>query len=223
MGEPGVGPMEFGDLHDVAAPRPVRATTERFHGKVWDIATDEVDLGAGRTVVRDYVRHTGAVVIMALNNAGEVYLVRQYRHPVGAECWEPPAGLLDAVGENPLDAARRELHEEADLIADTWHVLADYHPSGGGSSESTRVFLARDLTEVPVAERHTRTDEEQDMEGRWVPLDDVVDAVMSGGVHSSSAVVGALALKEALSDGLARVRPADAQWRRAPERMRRSL
>ena len=223
MGEHGVGHIPGGDLHDVAAPRPVLATTERFHGKVWDVATDEVDLGADRTVVRDYVRHTGAVVIMALNDAGEVYLVRQYRHPVGAECWEPPAGLLDAVGEEPLDAARRELHEEADLIAHTWHVLADYHPSGGGSSESTRVFLARDLTEVPPAERHTRTDEEQDMEGRWVPLDEVVDAVLAGGVHSSSAVVGALALKEALRDGLSRVRPADAPWMRAPERMRREF
>lgn len=223
MGNPSVGPAASGGLRDVASPRPVLATTERFHGKVWDIATDDVDLGEGRVVVRDYVRHTGAVVIMALNEAGEVYLVRQYRHPVGAECWEPPAGLLDAAGEDPLAAARRELHEEADLIAQTWHVLADYHPSGGGSSESTRVFLARDLSDVPLAERHVRTDEEQDMEGRWVPLDEMVDAVLSGGVHSSSAVVGALALKEALSDGLARVRPADAPWMRAPERMRREL
>lgn len=220
MTEPRVDPA-LGALRDVAEPRPVRATTERFHGKVWDIATDEVDLGDGRVVVRDYVRHTGAVVIMAMNDAGEVYLVRQYRHPVGAECWEPPAGLLDAPGEEPLDAARRELFEEADLIAQRWHVLADYHPSGGGSSESTRVFLARDLTEVPHGERHARTDEELDMEGRWVSLDDMVDAVMSGGIHSSSAVVGALALKEALSDGLARLRPPDAPWMRAPDSMRR--
>ena len=213
-------------LHDVPVERAVTSTTERFHGRVWDIASDTVDLGDGRIVTRDYVRHTGAVVIMALNERGEVYLVRQYRHPVGAECWEPPAGLLDAAGESPLDAARRELFEEADLEAAVWHVLVDFHPSGGGSSESVRVFLARDLTPVPVHLRHERTDEERDMEGRWVPVDQLVEAVMAGAVHASSAVVGAMALTIVARDGglegpHSSLRPADSPWTRAPMRLRR--
>lgn len=206
-------------LADVPGPRPVLATHERFAGKVWDIATDEVDLGESGVVVRDYMRHTGAVVIIALDPDGRVYLVRQYRHPVGAECWEPPAGLLDVADEAPVDAARRELHEEADLTAGTWHTLVDYYPSGGGTSEAVRVFLARDLAAVPEHERHERTDEERDMIGAWVPLDDAVGAILDGRIHASSAVAGLLAADHARRDGFASLRPADAPWTR-PEATR---
>lgn len=199
-------------LADVPGSRPVVATHERFVGKVWDVASDEVDLGDSRVVTRDYVRHTGAVVIVALNEQDEVYLVRQYRHPVGAECWEPPAGLLDVGGELPVDAARRELHEEADLIAARWDTLVDYYPSGGGSSEASRIFLARGLSEVPEGERHERTDEERDMVGAWVSLDDAVAAVMDGRIHASSAVVGILAAAHARPSGFAGLRPHDAPW-----------
>src|SRR5690554_1723731 len=111
------------DLSDRRAPRPVVSTTREFRGKVWDVDTDVVDLGDAGTVTRNYVHHTGAVAIVALDEQGRVYLVRQYRHPVGADCWEPPAGLLDVEGESLVDAARRELHEEADLTANTWHTL----------------------------------------------------------------------------------------------------
>jgi 8-oxo-dGTP pyrophosphatase MutT (NUDIX family) len=206
-------------LEDVPGPRSVHATREQFRGKVWDIASDEVDLGDAGVVTRDYVRHTGAVAIVALDAQGRVYLVRQYRHPVGAECWEPPAGLLDIADEPPLDAARRELHEEADLTAATWHTLIDYFPSGGGSSEAVRVFLARDLSAVPEGERHQREDEERDMVGEWVSLDDAVAAVVDGRIHASSAVAGLLAADHARRDGFASLRPADAPWAR-PEATR---
>ena len=204
----------MGPLSDVPGARPVLAHYERFAGRVWDVVTDDVDLGEAGVVHRDYVSHTGAVVIMALNDAGEVYLVRQYRHPVATECWEPPAGLLDVDGESLVAAAQRELWEEADLTASTWHVLADYFPSGGGSSELVRVFLARDLSEVALAERFERGEEERDMIGAWVPLADLVGAVLAGKVRASSAVVGALALERAVREGYASLRPADAPLER---------
>ena len=162
-------------------------------------------------VTRDFVQHTGAVVIVALNERGEMYLVRQYRHPVGVECWEPPAGLLDVADEPPVEAAKRELHEEADLAAATWHVLADFFPSGGGSSEAVRVFLARGLTPVPEADRHDRTEEERDMVGAWVPLDEVLEAIAAGRVHASSLVVGAMAADLARRSDWSTLRPADAR------------
>lgn len=206
-------------LADERAERPVLATHERFSGKVWDIASDEVDLGDAGVVTRDYMRHTGAVVIIALDQNDRVYLVRQYRHPVGAECWEPPAGLLDMAGEPPVDAARRELHEEADLTAAEWHTLVDYYPSGGGTSEAVRVFLARGMSAVPEADRHERTEEERDMVGMWVDLDEAVAAVMDGRVHASSAVAGLLAADHARRTGFDSLRPADAPWMR-PEATR---
>ncbi len=178
---------------------------------MWNLVSDEVDLGHAR-VTRDFVQHPGAVAVVALNEAEEIYLVRQYRHPVGVECWEPPAGLRDVADELPVETARRELHEEADLTAVTWHVLADYFPSGGGSSEAVRVFLARDLSAVPEAERHVRTDEEHDMVGAWVPLDEVLAAITAGRVHASSLVVGAMATDRARRAGWSTLRPADAPW-----------
>lgn len=210
-----------GPLVDVAAPRRTLKRHERFQGRVWNLVSDVVDLGHA-VVTRDFVQHTGAVVIVALNEADDMYLVRQYRHPVGVECWEPPAGLRDLADEPPVDTARRELHEEADLTAATWHVLADYFPSGGGSSEAVRVFLARNLTPVPVADQHVRTDEEHDMVGAWVRLDDVLAAIAAGRVHASSLVVGALAADLARRTGWATLRPADSPWLLPPQDRRRS-
>jgi len=209
-----------GALSDVAAPRPTLARHEHFEGRVWNLVSDEVELGHAQ-VTRDFVQHTGAVAIVALNDSDEMYLVRQYRHPVGVECWEPPAGLLDIFDELPVEAAKRELHEEADLTAATWHVLADFFPSGGGSSEAVRVFLARDLATVPEAERHVRTDEEHDMVGAWVPLDEILAAIAAGRVHASSLVVGAMAADLARRAGWSTLRPADAPWLLPPADRRR--
>lgn len=208
-GLPSGDSLADGLLKDVVAPRRVLSQTLRFTGRVWDVVTDEVDLGAGGVVHRDYVRHTGAVAIIALNERGEVYLVHQYRHPVGRVLWEPPAGLLDMEGEPPLEAAKRELWEEADLRAATWHTLADFFTTPGGVSERIRVFLARDLTEVPEGERFAREAEELDMEGRWVPLTELLEAIQAGRVGGPTTSLGAFALDAAIRADFATLRPAD--------------
>ncbi|SEJ70010.1 NUDIX domain-containing protein [Demequina mangrovi] len=203
-------------IADVPGARPVAQSRLVFQGGVWDVRSDDVDLGESGVVTRDYIHHTGAVAIMALNDADELYLVRQYRHPVQAETWEPPAGLLDLAGEPPVDAAARELHEEADLRAGRWDTLLDFMTSPGGSSEGIRIFLARDLSEVPEAERHARHEEERDMEGRWVPLAEVLASIWAGEAQSPTIVAGALALDAAKRSGWELLRPADAPWRRPP-------
>lgn len=202
-------------LADVRAPRTVTSTKTVFEGRVWNIDSDTIDLGEAGLVTRDYVAHPGAVAIFALNERSEIYLVRQYRHPVRSELWEPPAGLLDVDGETLKDAAARELHEEADLEAATWHTLADFYTSPGGNAEAIRIFLARDISEVPAEERHVREDEEADMEGRWVALDDVLDAIAQGRVACPTLLVGGFALDAARRAGWSTLRPADAPWIRA--------
>ncbi|GMA26305.1 ADP-ribose pyrophosphatase [Luteimicrobium album] len=202
-------------VRDVLAPRPVLRRELIHHGRIWDVVADDVDLGGGTVVSREVVDHPGAVAVVALDDDGRVLLLRQYRHPVGRELWEVPAGLLD-VPDEPADvAAARELGEEADLRAARWDVLVDYYTSPGGSSEALRVFLARDLSAVPDAERHVREDEERDIELRWVALDDAVAAVLGGAVHNPSAVVGVLAAHAARAAGWSTLRPADVPW---PER-----
>ena len=192
---------------DQVAARPLSDHSLIHAGKIWDIVSDVVDLGPTQ-VLREYVDHPGAVAIIAVDDQDRVLLVSQYRHPVRSELWEPPSGLLDVAGEPAVVAAARELAEEADLRADTWHVLVDFYTTPGGSSERIEVFLARDLHEVPEEERHVRLDEEADMVPVWVPLDDAVDAVLAGRLHSPTAVVGVLAAARARERGWDALRPA---------------
>ena len=144
--DPVAGPVgDAGPLRDRLDPRPVRSAERPFRGRVWDVVSEEVDLGEGGVVTRDFVDHTGAVAVLALDDDDRVVLVQQYRHPVGAFEWELPAGLLDVDGEPAHLTAARELLEEADLVAGEWHLLLDHYASPGGSSEALRVFLARRL------------------------------------------------------------------------------
>jgi 8-oxo-dGTP pyrophosphatase MutT (NUDIX family) len=200
---------------DEAAALHVARSETVFHGIVWDVRRDTVDLGDGQTVTRELIAHTGAVGVIALSAADEVLLLRQYRHPVASYLWEPPAGLLDIAGEDALVCAQRELFEEADLRADEWHVLLDFYNTPGGSTEAFRCYLARDLHDVPAAERHVREDEERDMAAVWVPLDEARDLVLAGLLHNPAAVSGILAACAARTSGWDTLRPADAPW---PER-----
>lgn len=202
-------------IADEPAQLTVLSSTTVHEGLVWDVRRDEVDLGDGQTVTREAVVHTGAVGIVALDEQDRVLLVRQYRHPVRSYLWEPPAGLLDVTDEDPLDAARRELAEEADLRADQWHLLVDYYNSPGGSTESFRCYLARGLHDVPHDDRHDRHGEERDMASTWLCLDDARDLVLAGRLHNPTAVCGILAACAARDAGWSSLRPADTPW---PER-----
>ncbi|WP_250446151.1 NUDIX hydrolase [Actinotalea sp. C106] len=195
---------------DRLAPRPVLRSELLHDGMIWDVVRDTVDLGDSGTVRREYVRHSGAVAVIALDDEDRVLLLQQYRHPVRSELWEPPAGLLDVAGEDPWTAARRELAEETDLTADRWWVLADYLTTPGGNDEHIRVYLVRGLRSVPEGERHDREAEERDMVARWFPLDEVVEAVLAGRVRNPSTVVGVLAATAARARGWSGLRPADA-------------
>ncbi|NOV98354.1 NUDIX hydrolase [Isoptericola halotolerans] len=181
-------------------------------GRIFDLVRDDVDLGEAGIVTREYLDHPGAVAVVVLDGDERVLLLRQYRHPVRAEMWEIPAGLLDVDGEPAVEAAVRELAEEADLAAGRWDVLVDFATTPGASNEALRVFLARDVREVPHADRHTRTGEESEIVTRWVPLDEAVGRVLAGGLHNPSAVVGILAAAASRADGWTSLRPVEAPW-----------
>lgn len=205
-----------GALADREVPGRLTARESVFAGAVFDVSREQVALPGG-AVTREVVRHPGAVGVLALDDRGRVAMLRQYRHPVERELWEIPAGLLDHPDEDAAAAAARELGEEADLVADTWHVLADWFTSPGGSDEAFRCYLARDLTPVPAPERFEREDEEADIELRWVALEDARDAALAGKIHNSSAVTAVLAACAARDLGWSTLRPAGAPW---PERPR---
>ena len=199
-------------IADAIVDRHVVHSTQRFQGRVWDVRTDVVDLGDGQQVERDVLVHPGAVGIIAVDDDLQVLLLQQYRHPVSAMLWEPPAGLLDVAGEDPLLAAQRELFEEAGYRASSWSVLLDVFMSAGGSSESVRLFLAQDLTPVTEAERFVGEAEERGMITRWVPLARARAGLFSGELHSPLCVMGILAVTRVLVDGDASTRPVGAPW-----------
>jgi 8-oxo-dGDP phosphatase len=161
-------------VHDVeeiwsgAAPFSVRRDTIS--------APERPDVRFGRLVLE----HPGAAVILAVDDDDRALVLQQYRHPALMRLVELPAGLLDKEGEDPLDAARRELQEEALLVADRWTHLFTTYSSPGLLSERIAYYLARGLS--PAADRggFEPEHEEADMTLEWVPVDDLVEGVREG-------------------------------------------
>jgi ADP-ribose pyrophosphatase len=137
------------------------------------------------------LEHPGSAVVVALDDDGRVFCLRQYRHAARRRFVELPAGLCDVDGEDPLAVARRELREEAGLEAGEWVRLATTYPSPGISAEVMHFFLARDLA---VADRgdFVAQHEEADMEAFWVDFDDLRAAALDGRLQDAPMVLGLL-------------------------------
>jgi 8-oxo-dGDP phosphatase len=194
-------------LCDMAESWPVSSSEKLAEGRIVGLRRDAVLMPDGQNAGREVVEHPGAVAVVAMDQAGQVLLIRQYRHPVGRQLWEIPAGLRDVAGEPPLETAQRELLEEAGCVAADWQVLADYFTSPGISSERLRIFLARDLTLVPRADREYVPDhEEAYLEIEWAPLDVVVSRFLAGDLHNGVLAIGVLSAFAARQDGFAALR-----------------
>nr|WTB30245.1 NUDIX hydrolase [Streptomyces sp. NBC_00830] len=203
-------------IQDTPEEWQVTATETPFTGNKTSVRTDDVVMPDGSVVRRDYQVHPGSVAVLALDDAGRVLVLRQYRHPVRHKLWEIPAGLLDIPGENPLHAAQRELYEEAYVKAEDWRVLTDVYTTPGGCDEAVRIFLARNLSEAD-GERFEVSEEEADMELARVELKELVRGVLAGELHNNSLVVGVLSLVAVLGgDGIDSLRPAEAPWPARP-------
>jgi len=195
--------------------RPEIVSSETaFEGKIWNVRRDVFRYN-GDEITREYVDHTGAVAVLALDDDGRVLLIRQYRHPIRHRDWEIPAGLLDQDGERPLLAAQRELGEEADLEAEEWNVLADVFTSPGGNDEAIRIYLARGIRSTGSA--FAREAEEADIEVRWVPLDEAVDAVLQRRVHNAPLIIALLAARTARDQGWSTLGAPDEPWPSHPK------
>jgi ADP-ribose pyrophosphatase len=180
-----------------------------FEGHIFSLHRDTVAMPGGGDSVREVVRHPGAVTVVALDDEDRVVLLRQYRHPVGRYLWELPAGLRDADGEPPLETAKRELAEEAQLAAGRWSLLTTHFSSPGFSDEMVLAYLAEDLSDVDRPEGFVVEHEELDMTLERVPLADAVQRVFDGDIRNASTVIGLLAAAQYRTTG-ATLRPVDA-------------
>lgn len=179
-------------LRDEPYAANVLTSDVQWSGPIFSVRRDVLEY-AGERLTRDVVAHLDAVAVVALDEDDRVLLVRQYRHPVGRREWELPAGLADVPGESLEAVARRELVEETDHDARDWSVLLRHYSSPGFTDEHLTTFLARGVAPVPPQRRHTRTEEEADMEIGWFPLSDAVAAALAGDLQNVTTVAGLLA------------------------------
>lgn len=162
----------------------IRQREPIYQGKVIEVAVETVELPDGQAVALEMVHHPGGAAAVALDEHERVCLLRQYRHAARGWIWELPAGRLDA-GETPLVTARRELAEEAGLIADEWIDLGALHSSPGIFDEVIYLWLGRSLSEQPTAHESGEV-----IEIHWMPLRQALDWCNDGTITDSKTLVG---------------------------------
>jgi ADP-ribose pyrophosphatase len=165
--------------------KPTLVSSRHIHqGRIINVSTERLLYANGREYDLDFVRHPGAAAVVAVDGAGRVCLVRQYRHGIMDFLWEIPAGKLDP-GEPPQICAVRELGEETGVTARRWTSLGQYLPAPGIFTEVIHLYLARDLdvgTPTP--------DADEDLEVQWLPLAEAMDKVLRGEWNDGKTALG---------------------------------
>lgn len=158
-----------------------------YDGVLLRVRRDRVRLPGGAESVREWIRHPGAAAAVPLLADGDTVLLRQFRYPARREYLEVPAGKFDRDGESPEDLARRELLEEAGLVAATWTYLGETHPAIGYTDEVIHLFLAEDVTEAEAS-----PDEDESLVPLRMPFAEAVAMARRGEIHDAKSAVALL-------------------------------
>jgi ADP-ribose pyrophosphatase len=153
-------------------------------GRIFTVRREEVTLPNGNQVALDIVRHPGAAAIVAVDHDDCVCLVHQFRHAAGGFIWEVPAGTL-GKDESPEACARRELQEEAGLIAGEWTALGSIFTAPGFCDERIHLFLARQLTAAPG-----QLDADEVLTASQVPLREALAMIRNGAISDAKSIAG---------------------------------
>ena len=166
-----------------------------FEGKLLKVYQDQVTLPSGHHGVREYIKHPGTVIIVAMLDNGKVLFVRQYRYAQHIVSLELPAGRIDP-GEMPLNAAKRELLEETGHVAAKWTPLALIHPCIGYSSETAQIYVANKLDYLG-----TEIDQEELVEATSLPLAGAIASVANGAITDARTISALFLTEQALRSG----------------------
>jgi ADP-ribose pyrophosphatase len=178
-----------------ASKARVISSREVYRGPVFWITTDQVEEPGGVRARRDIVRHSGSVVILALDESRSqprVLLERQYRHAAQDYLWELPAGRIDP-GEEGAVAARRELLEETGYTAKRWRCILRFYASPGFVAETMNVYLARDLQPGKA-----QPEADEIIQVRWIPLATAVRMAIRGSIRDAKTISSLLWLDHSL-------------------------
>jgi ADP-ribose pyrophosphatase len=187
-------------MHDATDPYDATSDDrEIYAGRILTLRLKYLLQPDGRRHLREIVEHQPAAATVAVDQRGQVVLVRQLRPAVGAHVLELPAGLMDP-GEAPIDCAQRELREETGYLARRMVPLVSFYTSPGFTTELVHIFLATDLEESTA-----RLDEEEDIEVVHMTLAEALEQVMHREISDAKTICGLLAynaLASRSSDGL---------------------
>jgi ADP-ribose pyrophosphatase len=160
-----------------------------FQGRVFTVQVETITLPKGHQLKAEIIRHPGSVVIVPVTAAGDIILVRQYRHAIGRHAWELPAGSLKA-GEDVNRAAVRECHEEVGLIPTEMRPLGAFFPTPGYCDEEMHFFKATGLRQPGASDGRAQQDEDEDIEAKAFPLDAIRTMMTSGEIVDLKTVAG---------------------------------
>jgi len=166
---------------------------ESYRGPVFWVTTDDVLEPSGVRTRRDVVRHSGSVVVLAVDESSDgpkVVLEKQYRHAAGRFLLELPAGRIDE-GENELKAAKRELLEETGYSARSWKRILHFWASPGFVAEAMSIYLAKGLK--PGA---AQPEDDEVIELQLVPIKKAVSMVLKGTIQDAKTIAGVLWLDQ---------------------------
>ena len=176
-------------------PETTISSKRIFDGKILSLRVDTVAMSNGIEATREVIEHGPAVAIVPVDDKGDVHLVRQYRKAVGESLLEVPAGRMDQ-GEDPAEAAHRELGEETGLRAGKLDFLGSYFTTPGFTDEEMHTFLATDLTEGDA-----HPDEDEEVERVTVPLEQAVEMATNGELHDGKSIAALLVAWQRLRMG----------------------
>jgi len=148
-----------------------------YQGRVFNVRCDVINLPNGKSVELDIVEHPGAVVLVPVDDQGNLWFVRQYRHAGQVELLELPAGSLES-GESPEACALREVREEIGMAAGHIEKIGEFFMAPGYSTEFVHVYLATDLRPSPLA-----ADDDEFLSVEILPIGQVFEMVEAGQIH----------------------------------------
>ncbi|MDE2687887.1 MAG: NUDIX hydrolase [Chloroflexota bacterium] len=167
-------------------PEEQIASREIYDGKIIKVRVDDILMRNGNQSVREVVDHANAVVIVPIDDDGNVHLVRQYRYAAQQNLLEAPAGLVE-TGEDPDDCAQREMAEEIGYASRNLRILGGFWSSPGFCTEFMYAYLAKDL--VP---RSLQADDDEDIQVEKVPLSRIPQLIRLGEIQDAKTIAALL-------------------------------
>jgi len=164
-----------------------------YKGKIISVRVDTIQIN-GKPAIREVVEHNGSAAILPLMS-DTIIMEKQYRHPIGRELLEIPAGTLEK-GEKPEECAARELIEETGYRAGSLKPLGRCYMTPGYCTELIHFFVATNLSKV---ERH-EMDEDEEITIVRVSVEDAVKMILNGGIEDAKTVCAILAYAQKLKE-----------------------